>query len=193
MPAATPIRTRAPKNASHDAPKRKRSEERITKTLLSRSTVFRPNSRHSCVAAAQPSKPPTLKPLTIDDHPVELTGVPDAARLSGTISSRLFSCRRERKHGQTRRDGVRGLELCVDWSCAWRTTPVAKPDWIEEPSVTTATVTMSRSFRALGGSMAASRRGVVLVVRASVTSITRGFRAARPLGEREGEISDKCD
>ena len=70
---------------------------------------------------------------------------------------------------------MRGLELCVDWSCAWRTTPVAKPDWIEEPSVTTATVTMSRSLRALGGSMAASRRGVVLVVRASVTSITRGL------------------
>ena len=64
----------------------------------------------------------------------------------------------------------------MDWSCAWRTTPVAKPDWIEEPSVTTATVTMSRSLRALGGSMAASRRGVVLDVRASVTSITRGFR-----------------
>jgi hypothetical protein len=43
------------------------------------------------------------------------------------------------------------------------TTPVAKPDCIEEPSVTTATVTMSRSLRDLGGSMAL-RRGVVLVV-----------------------------
>ena len=86
---------------------------------------------------------------------------------------------------------MRGLELCVDWSCAWRTTPVAKPDWIEEPSVTTATVTMSRSLRALGGSIAASRRGVVLVVCAeSVTSITRGLRTARPLGEREGEIQE---
>jgi len=42
---------------------------------------------------------------------------------------------------------------------------VAKPDCIEEPSVTTATVTMSRSLRALGGSMAL-RRGVVLVVEA---------------------------
>lgn len=47
-------------------------------------------------------------------------------------------------------------------SCVWRTTPVAKPDWIEEPSVTTATVTMSRSLRVSGGSMVASRRGVVL-------------------------------
>ena len=137
--------------------------------LLSRSTVLRPNSRHSCVAAAQPSRPPTLKPLTIDDQPVELTGVPDAARLCGTISSRLFSCRRERKHGQTRRNGV-------GRSCVWRTTPVAKPDWIEEPSVTTATVTMSRSLRALGGSMAASRRDVVLVVVESVASM--GLRCA---------------
>tara|TARA_B100000795_G_scaffold136581_1_gene102009 strand:+ start:803 stop:967 length:165 start_codon:yes stop_codon:yes gene_type:complete len=41
---------------------------------------------------------------------------------------------------------------------------VAKPDCIEEPSVTTATVTMSRSLRALGGS-AALRRGVALVVK----------------------------
>eukprot|EP00965_Chrysotila_dentata_P129078 4266947-Pleurochrysis_carterae.AAC.3 len=65
----------------------------------------------------EPISPPALKPATTRDHSARASGCPCAAKLCGTICSRLFS------------------------------EPVANPNWKEDPAETANTVTASRTLR----------------------------------------------
>eukprot|EP00966_Prymnesium_polylepis_P217755 5039593-Prymnesium_polylepis.1 len=76
----------------------------------------------------EPISPPIAKPLTTIDHCIRLTTAPRRASERGATSSRLFS------------------------------TPVANPDWSDEPMAVTATAITSRVTRYGDGDGASSPR-----------------------------------